>query len=130
MPRTVVQIYAAAVCFASLACLAIALGVVAYSAVAIVNPSFTMHPMNMPPERPFVPMTAPEGLRSGVIPAPPQLSEEERSKRRAEAMAQSLRNEVATGRHDALRWGISAVIAAVLFWIHWRILRREIGDVA
>ena len=134
MPRTVLQIYAAAVCFASVACLAIAVGNVAYSTVAILNPSFTVHPMSVSPYEPgpfFIPPGAMSGSQMGSATATvAPLSDEDVSKHRAAALDAAILNELATARQSLRRWGIAALIAGLLFFAHWRILRRENGSVA
>ena len=135
-PRTVLQIYAAAVCFVSVGCLAIALGIVAYSTIGVIAPSLTAYPMSLlpgPPIPPFpLPMTGdstqPSSLVAPVAPAPP--SAEEIAKRKAEAMEIGLRNEVIVSRQSLLRWGIVSLISALLFAAHWRILRRGEAHVA
>ena len=129
MPRIVLQTYAAAVCFASVACFAIAVGNIAYSTVTILNPAFTLNPMSIPPYEspPFmIPQAAMSGSQMGnetVTIAP--LSEEDVSKRRAAALDVAMQNELATARQSLIRWGIAAVISGLLFLGHWRILRRE-----
>jgi hypothetical protein len=127
MPRMILHVYIAAVCFVSLACLALALGIVAYSAVAVVDPSFTMHPMSLPPpEPPFAFVPAPiDG--SGAIGAPTlriPLSDEETARRRTAAVEFATHAEFATARQSLLRWSIVVAIAGALFLAHWRILRR------
>ena len=131
-PRTVLQIYAAAVCFVSVGCLAIALGIAAYSTIGVIAPRLTAPPMSLLPAPPTPPFPFPIGGDStqpstsvaSVAPAPPSV--EEIAKRKAEAMENGLRNEVIVSRQSLLRWGIVALISALLFAAHWRILRR--GD--
>ena len=134
MPRTVLQIYAAAVCFASVTCLAIAVGNIAYSTVTILDPSLTVNPMSVPPygSAPFmIPPSAMGGSQMGgaTVNAAP-LSEEEIARHQNAAMDVAIRNELVTARQSLLRWGIAAVIGGLLFFAHWRILRRENGNVA
>jgi hypothetical protein len=129
MPSTVLQIYAAAVCFVSISCLAIALGIVCYSTVTVFNPSFTLHPMSFPPYPPFeVSSSSMDGSPLvGTAPAVSvsPLSDEEAAKRRAAAQETAIHNELANARQSLLRWGIAAGICGILFSVHWRILRRE-----
>ena len=136
MSRTALQIYAAAVCFASVTCLAIAIGIASYSSVAMLNPSFTLHPMSMPMYAPspfMIPPVSMDGshiVGGGTMLAAPQLSAEELATRRAAALETAIRNELATAKQSLLRWGIAALISGILFVAHWRILRRENGNVA
>ena len=136
MPRTVLQIYAAAVCFVSVGALAIALGIVFYSATAVINPSFTLNPMSVPlydiPQVAFAPMPADGSRGSGTMGAAvlPQPSDEEVAKRRAAALETAMRNELTTSKQSMLRWSIAAVISGFLFLAHWRILHRDNGRAA
>lgn len=130
-PRTVLQIYAGAVCFASVGCLAISIGIAAYSTVAVFNPSFTasssVGPMYEPP--PFViPQVSADGMRipSGALPATAQLSGEELAVRRARMAEAAVEFELRAAKQSLLRWCIAALISALLFAAHWRILRKEI----
>ena len=128
MSRPILQIYAAAVCFASLSCLALAVGFCAYSTVALISPSFTLHPMNIPlyePQPTLLPSNATEGPRMF---SPSNLSEAELLKRRNAAQESAVENELATARQSLLRWGIAAVISSLLFYAHWQILRRKNGN--
>lgn len=127
MPRTVLQIYAAAVCFVSVACLAIALGIIAFSTVGVLFPSLTVHPMSTMPPPPMPPMPFLDGVRgTATEPAlPPKPSPEEEAKRRAQAYENAIRLEVADSKRSLLRWGIAALISGLLFLAHWKLLLRE-----
>jgi len=127
MPRTVLQMYAAAVCFVSVACLAIALGTVAYSAVGVLFPSVTVHPMSTFPPPPMPPNPLLEGARGTAAEAvaPPRPTPEEEARNRAMAYENAIRFEVADSRRSLLRWGIAAIIAGLLFLAHWKLLVRE-----
>lgn len=71
-----------------------------------------------------------EGSRAGNVVAVPPPSAEELSKRKAAALETATRNELATARQSLLRWGIAGAISGLLFFAHWRILRRENANVA
>jgi len=127
MPRTVLQIYAAAVCFVSVGCLAIALGIAAYGVIGVVNPALTAHPMSLvpPPTPPLgtTPWPAESMAPTGVAPVSPAVGADD-ANRKAAALETGLRNEVLISKQSTLRWGIVALISALLFVSHWRILRR------
>ncbi len=130
MPRTVLQIYAAAVCFVSVGCLSIALGIAAYGAIGVLNPMLTAHPTSLvpAPAPPYVmpPMPADAAGALGgtsVAAMSPAVAGDEAS-RKAAALENGLRNEVIVSKQAVLRWGIVALISALLFLSHWRILRR------
>jgi hypothetical protein len=135
MPRTVIQIYAAAVCFVAVATFALAIGIATYSAVGVVNPGFMVHPMAvMPPDLPmtFGPFPL-DGSRPNVTSeamTPPKRSPEEDAKRRAEAMAMATQSQRATSSQALLRWVIAAFVSGLLFIAHWLILRKENQRVA
>jgi hypothetical protein len=124
-PRTVLQIYAAAVCFVSVGCFAIALGIVAYSIIVVIAPGLTASPMSLLPAPPAPRFslsmagdsTQPSSSVASVAPAPPSVHEI--AKRKAEAMENGLRNEVIVSRQSLLRWGIVALISALLFATHF-----------
>ena len=125
MSRSIVAIYAAAVCFASVGCMAIALGVFAHSTVSLVAPSLTMPPVSAAryePQPHFAPPSGAEPPR--LVPAAP-LSEAELLKRRAAAHEVAIQDEVASAGRAMLRWGIVSIVAGILFFAHWRILRKE-----
>jgi hypothetical protein len=114
MSRTIMQIYAAAVCFLAVGCIALAVGVFAYSLVGAVNPAITVNPWSaLSPPDPTV-----------------TVSPQDEPRREALSLERALRSEVALARQALLRWGITAIIAVVLFLTHWRILRRENGRAA
>jgi hypothetical protein len=131
MPRTVIQIYAAAVCFVSVGCLAVALGIATYSAIGVVNPSLTANPMLLvpPPSSPPLPfpVAPPDSARvtgvTGTAGSQP-LSAEDEAIRKAAALEFNLRTESTLSRQSVIRQGIVALISALLFVVHWRILRR------
>ncbi len=129
MPRTVLQIYAAAVCFVSVGCLSIALGIAAYGAIGVLNPALTAHPLSLvpAPAPPYAmaPMPADGAALGGTSAAPlsPAVAGDEAT-RKAAALENGLRNEVIVSKQAVLRWGIVALISALLFLSHWRILRR------
>src|SRR6266536_4421655 len=128
MPRTVLQIYAAAVCFVSVGCLSIALGIAAYGAIGVLNPALTAHALSLvpAPAPPYAmaPMPADAaGALGGTSAAPlsPAVAGDEAT-RKAAALENGLRNEVIGSKQAVLRWGIVALISALLFLSHWRIL--------
>jgi hypothetical protein len=135
MPRTVRQVYAAAVCFVSVGCLAIALGIVGYCAIAVVNPSLTLNPMSVPmfdaPQIAFSP-TPTDGSRGagtmGITTLPQ--SGQGVTKRREAPMETAIRNELIIAKQSLLRWSIAAAISGVLFFVHWRMLRTNSGRAA
>ena len=137
MHRPILDIYAALVCFVSIACLALATGIILYNAVSITIPSLTLHPMAVPPgeTRDFL-RERPMPFDGSRLPADAQtqsrqpLSEEEMAKRRLAEEAYALQAERRVALQSLIRWSIAGAIALVLFVAHWRILRRAQGNPA
>ena len=130
MPRTVLEIYAAAVCFAAVGCLAISLGVAIYSAIGVAYPEFTAHPMSLAPQPTMPPPPLSEPTAGTQAPSNPvSASPEVVAQRKAAALEAGLRNEELVSRQSLVRWGIAALISAALFFLHWRILvnGRRVG---
>lgn len=129
MPRTVIEIYAALVCFVSIACLALGIGNLLYGAIGVAYPSVMLNPMNVPlyQDSPFDMPTPAEvaAQRAGVpVPARPRFSEEEIAKRRAAAVESATQNERQSSLQSLIRWAIASLVSGVLFFTHWRLLRR------
>jgi hypothetical protein len=135
MHRPIVQIYAAAVCFVSVSCFAIALGIAAHSAIGVFAPSLTANPMTLvppvpAPQFPFPPTPdAMQGASRSPV-SSESLSPEEAARRKAEALENGLHRELVASRQSLLRWIITGVISGLLFFAHWRILRAPVQRVA
>jgi len=118
MKRTLVEVYALAVCFVTLVCFVIAMGIGIYDLITIANPEFTMssyayerHQSNeafsrdWPKEKPL-----PAG--------------EELTKLREESYKAALRSEKRDGVQSLTRVMIIVSIDIVVFAIHWLIGRK------
>lgn len=112
--RSLIQIYALAVCFCALMCFVVALGVGAYDVIEIAAPEFTMQ-------------SATALYDSYQVAPDPQ--ETRTPEQIAAARAEQHRQTVAYARHGAVLIlifiGIVCAIDMVLFAVHWWIARRE-----
>lgn len=132
MPRSLISIYAAAVCFAAAVCMSIAAGVTIFSIVRITIPEVTssayQSQLQAPAEYAAAARVAPGGMV--VFPpfgsaAPPSLTPEQMKKARQTALRLALVYERGSGTRALILWGITLVVSGVLWLLHWRILRRE-----
>jgi hypothetical protein len=134
MPRSLIAIYAAAVCFAAAVCMSIAAGVVLFSVVRIAAPQLTSSPyqaqLQMPSPVASAVRVMPGGyaLPPGVtMPPPPSLTPKQMEEMRQKSLRSALVFERSAGTRSLLLWGITLVVSAVLWLLHWRILRGARG---
>jgi len=128
MKKSVLEIYSLAVCFIAVVALVISLGISLYSIVEINYPEFTIdqwryeqyqtndsfwesNPKHFPPE-----------LKGKPAERPP---EEELTKMREEAYAIVLKGEQRNGFQSLLKSLIFFIIAAVVFFLHWRLFKKN-----
>jgi uncharacterized membrane protein YraQ (UPF0718 family) len=117
MKRSLVEIYALAVCFAAIVCFAVALGIAGYQAIKIFNPDFTLSSYEFERHQTneaFVKQN--EALKSKTP--------EEVTKLRTESYKASLKREKRNGLQSLTRTGIVMLVDVVLFSVHWAIARR------
>lgn len=133
-----IRLYALAVCFVSVICVAITAGFALYNGVKLAAPELTIEPyriQNLMTNEAFVsnpglyprPMAiGPDGVTRALDTADPfaGMSEAQITQRRLER----LHNEIDMHRRSAiqslLRQGIIILVAAVLYFCHWRLARR------
>lgn len=137
MRKTVLEMYAALVCFSMVTCFTVALGIILYGVVAYVNPALTM---NTPGYEAFqsndrfwraeASMGGPSfmpGTRPPEATVPARPSEDELTRRRLEAYDMALQSERRGALQSFLRWGIAALVSLLAFSFHWRFLSRTRG---
>jgi len=134
--RSALQLYAAAVCFVAVGCLAVASGAIAYHAVGSLFPGFMIHPTTyMPPPVALQWNPVPIEL-AGSAGAPSRgstplvVSAEEEAKRLDQARTAAIHAQMFRARQGLLFWGIAALVSALLLVVHWRLLRRAERHVA
>lgn len=124
--RSLIPLYATAVCFAAVVCMTIATGVVLYSAVRAIAPGITStgYPGPM-----YMQMAAAAPVRAVApearVAQPPTPSPKELERLRREALAQSLAHERRGGIRGLILWGIVLVVSGAVWLLHWRLLKGE-----
>jgi len=128
MKKSIVEIYALAVCFATIGCFVIALGVAIFDVIQIANPEFTLssHEYNRH-------QSNDQYIEFGRN-SPDQYdndkkdkkgpSDEELTKRRLESYRQVIQAERRDAFQGITKALIIMIIGVVFFIAHWRIARR------
>jgi hypothetical protein len=127
LKKSILEIYALAVCFVTVVCFVVALGIATYSILAIAKPDFTINSWtyaqhqtnnaywdNCSGGRPCGP-----NEQKRVRPSEPELT-----KQRNEAYARVLSNEGRDGFQTLVKCLIVILIDAMCFALHWFVARR------
>lgn len=124
------RIYALAVCFSAILCIAISTGIGLYDVVQLTIPEFTIsshQKQRSPMDRMMVAPYPGEMIQGDVVTKPPKtlpMTEEEIEQRHTERVA----NLIDGVRHDAkvslVRILIVLLVSIPLFLVHWRFARR------
>lgn len=129
MKKTVIEIYALLVCFVSVVCFSIWLGIGMYSWIGVLSPETTIdsftYQRHQSNEK-FIavsPMTVTPFEKQRVIQTPEIRPESILTKNRLDSYAQAFKAEVRTNTQSILRSVIVIVISMFLFLIHWRLLK-------
>ncbi len=133
MKKSILEIYALSVCFVTLVCFVIALGIGIYDLIQITNPEFTLNPYEYERHQsneafgrsPRIEMrgVAP-GVAPGVPIGPTKPSEEELTKQREESYQAAIRSERRSGIQSLTIVGIVMVIDLCVFGVHWLLSKR------
>ena len=129
MKKSILEIYALAVCFVTLICFVVALGIGIYDLIQIFNPAFTLNAyeyerhqskeaFRRSPGRELM-MVAP-----GIPIEVPELSDEERTKEREESYQAILRSERRRGIQSLTIVGIVMMIDLCVFGAHWLLSKK------
>lgn len=129
MKRSILEIYALAVCFVTLICFVVALGIGIYDLIQIMNPAFTLNPYEYERHQSNEGFqVAPSRELRGLSPAVPaeeaRPSEEEIARRREESYQAALRSEKRRGLQSLTIVAIVMVIDLSVFAVHWLLARR------
>lgn len=123
------EIYALSVCFVTLVCFVIALGIGIYDLIQIASPAFTLnayeyerHQSNQAFGR--SPRIEMRGLAPGVSIEPTEPSAEELTQQREESYQAALRSERRRGIQSLTIVGIVMVIDLCVFGVHWLLSKR------
>ena len=136
MKKTILEVYALAVCFFAVACFAVALGFFIYGAIGIANPEFTLqyweytrHQTNdefWGPSTLGPPMVIPgEKARERVRPDEAKLT-----KQRLASYIRVIANERRGNTQTVVKSAIVIFIDLLVFCLHWKIAHREDANVA
>ena len=129
MKKSMLEIYALSVCFVTLVCFVIALGIGIYDLIQIASPAFTLnayeyerHQSNQAFGR--SPRIEMRGLAPGVSIEPTEPSAEELTQQREESYQAALRSERRRGIQSLTIVGIVMVIDLCVFGVHWLLSKR------
>ncbi|MBI4697945.1 MAG: hypothetical protein HY758_03285 [Nitrospirae bacterium] len=125
MKKTVIEIYAMAVCFVAVVCLVISLGIGLYDIMEISNPAFTISSYEYKKHQSNESFIKGDcGNEKETFADKKILTDEEITRQRLA----SFQNLIAIERRDAFQSltivAIILILDIILFFIHWRIAKR------
>ena len=133
MKKTIVEIYALAVCFFSVACLVIVLGIAIWGLIEVACPEFTVsghtyekHQSNdafLGRHNEFLNLGKSIGINVEDIDTS-ALTQEEISQSRKRSWDRALSGEIISAAQSLARNVIIMLISIVIIWVHWGIARR------
>lgn len=127
LKKTILEIYALSVCFITVVCFVVALGLSIYGVIGIANPEFTMNSWaytqhqtndafwNSPPGDPF--RSSDEKMRT-------RPSDADLTLQREQSYVRAVATERREGAQSVVKTMIVIVIDLVVFLFHWLIARR------
>ncbi len=124
MKKSLLEIYALAVCFATVVCFVISLGIGIYDLVQITNPEFTLSSYEFKRYQTndaFWNKCPSWEKRDKERTRPP---EDELTKQRKESFQRALQAEQRDAFQSFTQVAIIIFISAIVFLIHWRIAKR------
>lgn len=127
MKKSILEIYALAVCFVTVVCFVVALGIAAYSILAIAKPEFTINTWQHSRHQTN---DAYWGNCSGGNYCGSEDKKKERpgeaelTKQREESFARALLNEQREGSQTLVKFLIVMLVDAAAFALHWRLSRH------
>ena len=131
MKKSILEIYALAVCFLALVCFVIALGIGVYDLIQIASPEFTISAHEYERHQSNEAFRGPPGGRAlfsarGIpIPMEPtERPEEDVTQHREESYQAALRSERRRGMQSVTQIVIVIVLDVLVFVPHWLLARR------
>jgi hypothetical protein len=121
MLRSLIPLYALIVCFCSLMCLIVALGICLYDVVRVAAPAFTASSTTA---------WQTDAQVLAYYPNQKDSSPDELQRFKEQLLAAALVEERRAGGQGVVFWGIIAVIDALVFALHWRIASRCVAETA
>ncbi len=130
MKKSILEIYALAVCFVALVCFLIALGIGVYDLIQITSPEFTINVYEYERHQSNEafrgsPGIALRGIAPGIPIEPTERPEEEVTQQREESYQAALRSERRRGMQSLIQIVIILVIDVLVFLPHWLLARRR-----
>lgn len=117
--RTLLEIYALAVCFINVLIGSIAVGVIIYGMVSIVTPELTLSSWEYSRYQ----------SNNNFIENHPEtfvgVAQEEITQRRAEAYRIALSSEQRAGKQSIIQFSVVLLVQIILFVVHWRLAKRK-----
>ena len=120
MKKTLIEIYALAVCFVTIICFAVSLGVGLYDLLEISNPEFTLKAFKYEKHQ-----TNDAFTKSWKKKRINKYSEEEITAKREESYRVALTTESRNAMQSFIRAFIIILIDLIIFFIHWKLAGRE-----
>jgi len=124
MKKSILEIYALAVCFATVVCFVIALGVALFDVIQIANPEFTLNSQEYNRHQSNDAFWNNCGQYDSGKKDKKRPTGEELTKRRLESYRQVLQSERRDAFQGITKALIIIIIDIVFFLAHWRIARR------
>ncbi len=130
MKKSILEIYALAVCFVALVCFVIVLGIGVYDLIQITSPEFTINVYEYERHQSNEafrgsPGRGLRGIAPGIPIEPTERPEEEVTQQREESYQAALRSERRRGVQSLIQIGIILVIDVLVFLPHWLLARRR-----
>lgn len=127
MKKSVLEIYALAVCFVAVVCFVVALGIAGYSTLEIAKPDFTINSWQYTRHQTNDAFWRDSGGDRDCDPdkkKKERQSELELTKRREDSYAKVLSSEQRDGTQTLVKCLIIMLIDAIVFAFHWVLARR------
>ena len=121
MKKSLLEIYALAVCFATLACFVIALGVGIYDLIELTNPEFTLAAHEYERYR------SNEAFHQSLLQEQKSISDEQVNRRRQSGYESALRAERRGAVQSLTMVAIILIIDVVVFVLHWLLAKKARG---
>jgi hypothetical protein len=129
MKKTVLEIYALAICFVTVVCFVIALGIAAYGIVGIANPGFTIsswvYAQHQTNDAFWNGPNAPRVHDGTDDKSKERPNEAELTKQREASYERALASERRDNLQSIAKSSIVMLIDMIVFFLHWLIARRE-----
>ena len=136
MKKTVFEIYSSLVCFVTIICSSVWLGMGLYSLVGLVKPKITlddwayqMHQSNQQFQKPVLGepfLLGPPGAVEVNKPEPVEhLSDKQITEKRLASYQLELQSEVRKNQQSLIKSLIAVFICLPLFFLHWRFMRPK-----